>query len=93
MGCLGGLWEFPGGKQQEGEDLPTCLRREICEELGAEIEVGRSLGFTSMPTPIFESRLYAFRCYSLGGEPRPIQAADVRWVSPQELSQLSDGEN
>jgi A/G-specific adenine glycosylase len=39
QGLLGGLWEFPGGKQQDGEDLPTCLQREINEELGVEIEV------------------------------------------------------
>ncbi|MEI2776464.1 MAG: NUDIX domain-containing protein [Tetrasphaera sp.] len=42
-GLLGGLWEFPGGKQEATDvDLPACLRREIMEELGIAIEVGRA---------------------------------------------------
>jgi len=90
-GLLGGLWEFPGGKQHEGEDLPTCLRREICEELGAEIEVGAQLGIYQHAYTHFRVTLYAFHCTLLQGEPRPIQAADLRWVSLVELSQYPMG--
>jgi A/G-specific adenine glycosylase len=85
-GLLGGLWEFPGGKQQDEEDLPTCLRREIYEELGAEIKVGEQLGVYQHAYTHFRVTLYAFWCTLERGEPRPIQAADVRWVSPAELS-------
>ncbi len=84
-GLLGGLWEFPGGKQQEGEDLPSCLRREICEELGAEIEVGAQLGIYEHAYTHFRVTLYAFKCSLLKGEPRPIEAAELRWVIPGEL--------
>jgi A/G-specific adenine glycosylase len=90
-GLLGGLWEFPGGKQQEGEDLPSCLRRELCEELGVEIEVGEKLGIFQHAYTHFRITLYAFRCTLLNGEPHPIQAADVRWVPPAELSQYPMG--
>jgi A/G-specific adenine glycosylase len=90
-GLLGGLWEFPGGKQQEGEDLPTCLQREIREELGVEIEVGEELGVYQHAYTHFRVTLHAFHCTLLQGELRPIQAADMRWITLAELSQYPMG--
>lgn len=90
-GLLGGLWEFPGGKQQEGEDLASCLRREIREELGVEIEVGELLGVYRHAYTHFRITLHAFRCLLLRGEPQSIQVADLRWVRLEELSQFPMG--
>jgi A/G-specific adenine glycosylase len=84
-GLLGGLWEFPGGKVQEGEDLPACLKREIREELGVKIRVGKEFGVYRHAYTHFRVTLHAFRCVLVSGEPRPIQVADLRWVELGEL--------
>jgi A/G-specific adenine glycosylase len=90
-GLLGGLWEFPGGKVQEGEDLPTCLRREIGEELGAEIEVGELLGVYRHAFTHFRITLHAFRCTLVRNEPRPIEHAAIRWVKAEEMERYPMG--
>jgi A/G-specific adenine glycosylase len=74
-----------------GEDLPTCLRREICEELGAEIEVDAQLGVYQHAYTHFRVTLYAFKCILVKGEPYPIEAAELRWVTQTELSQYPMG--
>jgi A/G-specific adenine glycosylase len=79
------MWEFPGGKQQEGEDLPACLRREILEELGARIEVGQELGVYQHAYTHFRVTLHAFFCTLLDGEPQPIEASQLLWVPPANL--------
>jgi A/G-specific adenine glycosylase len=84
-GLLGGLWEFPGGKQEDGEDLPASLRREIQEELGVDIAVGDPLGVYGHAYTHFRVTLHAFACVLLSGEPQPLHASDLRWVIPEEL--------
>ena len=42
-GLLGGMWEFPGGKQEQGETIETCIARELKEELGIAVTVGAEL--------------------------------------------------
>jgi A/G-specific adenine glycosylase len=87
-GLLGGMWEFPGGKLIAGEDLATCLRREICEELAVGITVGGSLGVYRHAYTHFKVTLHAFSCVLNNGvEPSPLQAQELRWV---ELSVLPD---
>ncbi len=84
-GLLGGMWEFPGGKQQEGEDLPTCLRREIREEIGVEIAVGQELGIYFHAYTHFKVTLHAFECKLVQGEPQTIEVSDLHWVTISEL--------
>lgn len=84
-GLLGGLWEFPGGKLQEGEDLPSCLRREIREELNVDISVGENFGVYEHAYTHFRVTLHAYKCSLLQGEPQPVEASAIRWVKPDEL--------
>ncbi|HKW92008.1 MAG TPA: 8-oxo-dGTP diphosphatase MutT [Methylomirabilota bacterium] len=81
---LGGLWEFPGGKRQDGEDARTALAREIREELGAAVTVGPLLETVDWSYPDKRVRLSFFRC-SIAGEPRPLEGQQIAWVRPSEL--------
>ena len=86
QGLLGGMWEFPGGKLQPGEDLASCLQREIQEELAANIHVGEQLGVFRHAYTHFRITLHAFYCTLLTGEPRNLEHSALAWVSPLNLS-------
>jgi A/G-specific adenine glycosylase len=91
QGLLGGLWEFPGGKQQAGEELVACVQREIREELGIEIQVGRQHGKYRHAYTHFRVTLHAFYCKVITGKPRAIQVAEIAWAKPEELSHYPMG--
>ncbi|MEA3377257.1 MAG: A/G-specific adenine glycosylase [Chloroflexota bacterium] len=85
---LGGLWEFPGGKRKDGESLPACLAREMCEELGVEVVVGEPLLVIPHAYTHFRITLHAFWCRLQDGEPRCLDCAAFRWVHPEDLEEL-----
>lgn len=86
-GLLGGLWEFPGGKLEPGETVEDCIKREILEELGIQIEVGEHLITIDHAYTHFNVTLIVHCCRHISGEPQPIECDEVRWVTLNELDQ------
>ena len=85
---LGGLWEFPGGKREAGETFEQCLVREIREELGVEISVGKLFEEISHDYPEKSVRLKFFLCELISGEPQPLDCAAVQWIEKSELAKF-----
>lgn len=90
-GLLGGLWEFPGGKREDGEALPEALRRELMEELGIEVEIGRQVATVKHAFTHFRITLHAFECRHSGGEPQALDCADFAWVLPEQFESYAFG--
>jgi A/G-specific adenine glycosylase len=92
-GLLGGLWEFPGGTLEESdEDLPACLRREIKEELGVEVQVDEPFGTYQHAYTHFKITLYAFTSKIIGGTlPKNLESDALAWVGISELGNYPMG--
>ncbi|MEC4819325.1 MAG: 8-oxo-dGTP diphosphatase MutT [Scytonema sp. PMC 1069.18] len=88
-GVMGGLWEFPGGKLESGETVEECIKREINEELGIEIEVGQHLLTIDHTYTHLRVTLIVHHCHHLAGVPQPLECEEVRWVSLNELEQFA----
>jgi A/G-specific adenine glycosylase len=88
-GLLGGLWTFPGGRQETGEDPEDCLRRCIKAMLGVDVGVGYGIVTVDHAYTHFRITLRAFRCRHQSGEPQALECADWRWVGPGELGSLA----
>ena len=84
-GLLGGLWEFPGGKQEPGEAIEATIVRELREELAIEAEVGEELIVVDHAYSHKKLRFVVHLCTWLSGEPLPLASQQVRWVRPEQL--------
>lgn len=84
------LWEHPGGKVENGESDAAALMRELEEELGVDVVVEDFIRVERFGPPIFEhhATLVLYRVTLLHGEPKPLVAAELRWVTPGDLWQL-----
>lgn len=82
---MAGYWEFPGGKQEEGEGLEACLKREIKEELGLTVRVGRKLMAVDHEYATKIVSLHVYQCLTVDGRAVPKEGQEIRWVPPGEL--------
>lgn len=82
------LWEFPGGKVEEGEEPREALRRELKEELDIKVEVGRIFDVVFHAYPDYPVLLLAYHCRMEKGIPKPIGCHAFQWVNQGELKRL-----
>jgi 8-oxo-dGTP diphosphatase len=83
-GTNGGLWEFPGGTVEVGENREEALARELLEELGIRVRVGERLRSCEHDHPARPIMLHFYFTEQLGGALRMRVHDDVRWISVEE---------
>ncbi len=79
-------WEFPGGTVEKSETPQICLKREMQEEFGVEVSVGRFLGESIYHYEHDTIKLQAYRTRLVSGNLAPKDHSAFRWVSTERLS-------
>jgi 8-oxo-dGTP diphosphatase len=83
---LAGLWEFPGGRVEEGETDLQALKREVRERVGVEIEGGACIGRRTHDYDGYSVDLALYQAAIQGAaEPHAVRVADCRWVTSSEF--------
>jgi 8-oxo-dGTP diphosphatase len=83
---LGGLWEFPGGKVEEGETEAQALIREVRERVDVDVEVGACIARRTHDYDGYSVDLALYQAsLAESATPRPVRVADCRWVKSSEF--------
>lgn len=78
-------WEFPGGKVELGEAPTEALVRELQEEIGVTVHVGRVWDVLFHAYPAFDLVMLVYACRIVDGTPSAVEVADLRWLEPSDL--------
>ena len=82
------LWEFPGGKIEPNESLEACLKREIKEELEAEIEIVQFLNTIEYTYPTFHLKMYNYICKLQNEHIKLLEHEAAKFISLEELDKV-----
>lgn len=83
-----GLWEFPGGKIEPGENCDEALKREIQEELGVNIAVDEFLCTTDYDYPSFHLTMHCYLCSIESGNIELREHKSARWLTVEMLNSV-----
>jgi len=79
------LWEFPGGRVEEGESDATALKREVRFRLGVSVQAGKLMSYVSHPYERYVVELYLYEGRLVEGEPSAVNVSDFRWVASDDF--------
>lgn len=83
-----GMWEFPGGKIETGEEAKEALVREIQEELGVLVKVNDLICTTEYDYPTFHLTMHCFWCDISEGEIELREHKSARWLTKDKLNEV-----
>jgi 8-oxo-dGTP diphosphatase len=79
------LWEFPGGRVEDGETDEQALAREVLHRLGVSVEVGQLVSFVRHPYDKYTIELHLYECRLASGQPSKRNVYDFAWVQSDEF--------